>query len=484
MRAGAAEPPIAELRPPWLLWLLPLAALPLLRRRRSALRQRLARVAAARPRPREALGWALRAWPCRWRWPRWSSRWPARTGPSTTVERVGKGAEIVLVLDRSRSMDQGFAGARRAAAAVRGTGPEALDYYVEPGADGCANRRARSRASCWPSSPPSGRTTASRMIVFSTLPMRVLEFTQKQRGDPGRHRRRQHRPRPVGDQHRPRAARPRWRSVRGPALHRLAHHACWCPTAATGSTPTRASASPRRRASTASRSTGSTCARRNSPGLHAGQAATRRRTSRPCPSTVLHRFFESLGHAVPRLRGRQRRGAAAGHRRRRTGSRTCRSPTSTRCRGATCRRWCYGVALACVLLLLAAERDGDPPMGLSHARASRRAWRWLLLALGRWPRRSTARAWRGSSAGTNAVIDAGQLTADAPRPMRRPQAALRAGRTRRPPAAPARRRCTATQRCSDDPRSAQAARYNSANLLMRQAIALRARRRSPARRSR
>jgi len=99
--------------------------------------------------------------------------------PAYTIERVGKGAEIVLVLDRSRSMDQGFAGGRNGAA-PRGTGPEALDYYARLG-----NARERD---------PKGRVarrllaefTAKRpddrfgMVVFSTVPMRVLDFTQKQ----------------------------------------------------------------------------------------------------------------------------------------------------------------------------------------------------------------------------------------------------------------------------------------------------------------
>lgn len=100
--------------------------------------------------------------------------------PAYPIERVGKGAEIVLVLDRSRSMDQGFAGGRGGGAAPRGTGPEALEYYARLG-----NARERD---------PKGRVarrllsefTAKRpddrfgMVVFSTVPMRVLDFTQKQ----------------------------------------------------------------------------------------------------------------------------------------------------------------------------------------------------------------------------------------------------------------------------------------------------------------
>jgi mxaC protein len=101
--------------------------------------------------------------------------------PEYTVERVGQGAEIVLVLDRSRSMDQGFAGARlgTGAAAPRGTGPEALDYYMSlsPGRPRDAKGKvARRLLSEFASSRPDDRFG---MVVFSTLPMRVLEFTQK-----------------------------------------------------------------------------------------------------------------------------------------------------------------------------------------------------------------------------------------------------------------------------------------------------------------
>ena len=96
--------------------------------------------------------------------------------PEYTVERVGKGAEIVVVLDRSRSMDQGFAGARPAAT-PRGTGPEALDYYVGLGRSRDSKGKvARHLLSEFATSRPDDRFG---MVVFSTLPMRVLEFTQK-----------------------------------------------------------------------------------------------------------------------------------------------------------------------------------------------------------------------------------------------------------------------------------------------------------------
>ena len=162
---------------PWLLWLLPLASLPLLAQPGGALSNAWPAL-LPRDRASEALGWALRiagvlalgalvigmADPYR---------------PEYAVERVGTGAEIVLVLDRSRSMDQGFAGARPAGAAAKGTGPEALDYYFSqtPGRlRDSKGKVARQLLADFAAKRPDDRFG---MIVFSTLPIRVLEFTQK-----------------------------------------------------------------------------------------------------------------------------------------------------------------------------------------------------------------------------------------------------------------------------------------------------------------
>ena len=161
----------------WLLWLLPLAALPLLAQPGGALSNAWP---ALMPRDKASavLGWALRsvgvlaiaalviclAGPYR---------------PEYNIERVGTGAEIVLVLDRSRSMDQGFAGARPAGAATKGTGPEALDYYFSQSPGRLRDSKgkvARQLLSDFASKRPDDRFG---MIVFSTLPIRVLEFTQK-----------------------------------------------------------------------------------------------------------------------------------------------------------------------------------------------------------------------------------------------------------------------------------------------------------------
>jgi mxaC protein len=163
---------------PWLLCLLPLALLPLWARPGTTLDHAWL---AFMPRDRlsNALAWALRgagvlalaalgvglAGPHR---------------PEVEVERVGQGAEIVLVLDRSRSMDQGFAGAPPAGPVPKGTGAEAIDYYSSQSPGRLRNSKgkvARQLLSDFAARRPSDRFG---MIVFSTLPIRVLEFTHKQ----------------------------------------------------------------------------------------------------------------------------------------------------------------------------------------------------------------------------------------------------------------------------------------------------------------
>ncbi len=159
----------------WLLWLLPLAALPLLVQSGGALANAWPSF-APRDRVSDLLAGALRcaavlalaavvvgmAGPYR---------------PEHAVERVGKGAQIVAVLDRSRSMDQGFAGARPAG--VKGTGPEALNFYISqtPGRlRDSKGKVARELLAEFAAKRPDDRFG---MLVFSTLPIRVLEFTQK-----------------------------------------------------------------------------------------------------------------------------------------------------------------------------------------------------------------------------------------------------------------------------------------------------------------
>ena len=157
------------------LWLLPLALLPLIAQPRGALPNAWAAL-LPRDAASQALQWALRAaavlaiaalvvglaGPYR---------------PEYEVERVGRGAEIVLLLDRSRSMDQSFGGGRNSA--IRGTGPEALDYYSKLRASEARETKglvARRVLSEFAAKRPDDRFG---MIVFSTLPIRLLEFTQK-----------------------------------------------------------------------------------------------------------------------------------------------------------------------------------------------------------------------------------------------------------------------------------------------------------------
>jgi mxaC protein len=161
---------------PWLLCLLPLALLPLLRR--PALPIAMGWLALA---PRDALstfvGRALRALGAL----AIAALVLALAGPHRAeyfVERIGKGAEIVLLLDRSRSMDQGFAGARPAApVGGRANGPEVVDFYMSQSQGRLRESKgkvARQLLGEFTSQRPDDRFA---LVVFSTLPMPVLGFT-------------------------------------------------------------------------------------------------------------------------------------------------------------------------------------------------------------------------------------------------------------------------------------------------------------------
>ena len=161
---------------PGLLWLLPVALVPLFARVGAALPYSWLGL-MPRDRPSELLHVALRAASA-------VALAAAIVGiagpyrPEVPIERIGKGAEIVLVLDRSRSMDQGFAGGAGLGKAPTGTGPEALDYYVrrQQSRGESKNKVARQVLSEFAARRPEDRFG---MIVFSTLPIRVLDFTQK-----------------------------------------------------------------------------------------------------------------------------------------------------------------------------------------------------------------------------------------------------------------------------------------------------------------
>lgn len=160
---------------PWLLALLPLALLPLWSQPGTAVANTWL-VAQPRDLPSNLLGWALRAAAVL----AMAASLVGMAGPhlpELQVERQGQGAEIVLVLDRSRSMDQSFAGARTNA--PTGTGPEALAYYSNLRANEARSSKgqvARQMLAEFAQGRPADRFG---MVVFSNLPMRVLGFTSK-----------------------------------------------------------------------------------------------------------------------------------------------------------------------------------------------------------------------------------------------------------------------------------------------------------------
>lgn len=102
----------------------------------------------------------------------------ALAGPyrgSQGLARLGQGAEIVLLLDRSRSMDQSF-GRAAGADAPKGTGPEALAYYMRLRQGAPKGQVARELLGRFAAGRPDD---AFAMVVFSSVPLRALDFTQK-----------------------------------------------------------------------------------------------------------------------------------------------------------------------------------------------------------------------------------------------------------------------------------------------------------------
>jgi mxaC protein len=100
--------------------------------------------------------------------------------PEYSIERVGKGAEIVILLDRSRSMDQSFGISPKARPpGGKTTGPEALEYYASlaPSRQRDAKGKvARQLLSDFTAARPDDLFS---LIVFSTLPIQAMGFTQK-----------------------------------------------------------------------------------------------------------------------------------------------------------------------------------------------------------------------------------------------------------------------------------------------------------------
>ena len=158
---------ILEFAHPWALLLLPLAVLPLLPRRRQAL---VFSHLAWLPRDRAgtALGRASRllavgallaialaiAGPMR---------------PETFVQRSGRGAEIVLLIDRSRSMDE-----RMLPADWRTIDPLNLRYQAASRGEP-KGKVARELLARFVGERPDDRFS---LMFFSTHPIRVVRFTQ------------------------------------------------------------------------------------------------------------------------------------------------------------------------------------------------------------------------------------------------------------------------------------------------------------------
>lgn len=152
---------------PWALLLLPLAALPLLRRRRDTLlfptldwlpRDRAGRIAGFAWRALAVLALAGIVL--------------ALAGPGTpesTVTRTGRGAEIMILMDRSRSMD-----ARMKPSDWRTIDPHSLLYQVESRGEP-KSAVARDLLSKFVEQRPDDRFA---LMFFSAGPMNVVPFTQ------------------------------------------------------------------------------------------------------------------------------------------------------------------------------------------------------------------------------------------------------------------------------------------------------------------
>ena len=152
---------------PWILLLLPLALLPFLRAGRrvigyswlsmipadrwSTFAGALFRVLAAALIALVVLGLA------------------GMTRGETRVERLGQGAEIVLLLDRSRSMDQAFYRAYQ----LPGDYLPAFGDAIPESKQAVAQRLLSGFIAKRPDD-------LFGMVIFSTLPIEVLDFTQKQ----------------------------------------------------------------------------------------------------------------------------------------------------------------------------------------------------------------------------------------------------------------------------------------------------------------
>jgi mxaC protein len=98
--------------------------------------------------------------------------------PAYEVERVGQGAEIVLLVDRSRSMDQAFVSGAPQGGTAQTPGLANFNISRERADKGRPSKQQTARVLL---GEFAARRSADRfaMLVFSTLPIRVLDFTEK-----------------------------------------------------------------------------------------------------------------------------------------------------------------------------------------------------------------------------------------------------------------------------------------------------------------
>jgi mxaC protein len=172
MNALASLASLGFAQPLWL-WLAPLALLPLATDG-AAQRQHGWLALLPRDRASVALQWALRALGAL----AVAAIVAALAGvyrPEYEIERVGRGAEIVLLLDRSRSMDERFV--------VRSTGgpaPGTPAWYAYNQADDSV-RVSKGQAARRILGEFAAKRVDDRfaMALFSTLPIGLFDFTQK-----------------------------------------------------------------------------------------------------------------------------------------------------------------------------------------------------------------------------------------------------------------------------------------------------------------
>ncbi|MBA3599220.1 MAG: VWA domain-containing protein [Methylibium sp.] len=98
--------------------------------------------------------------------------------PAYEIERVGQGAEIVLLVDRSRSMDQAFISGTPSGIATQTPGLANFNISRERADRGRPSKQQTARVLL---GEFAAQRSADRfaMLVFSTLPIRVLDFTEK-----------------------------------------------------------------------------------------------------------------------------------------------------------------------------------------------------------------------------------------------------------------------------------------------------------------